>query len=214
VGTSGEGVEFVPSGAELTIGAVAERSFSSRVFGPDLAPGVYSAAVTLAGATTLAQPIRLVAIRRGEALAYSLDLDGDDSPEWVLENQKIRAVFSARGGGRWLEFVWKETGTNLLPATGAYPGTGPVECRLENTQGAASLVIAGAGWLRTIRVNGAAAQVEFEQNPALPPESLSPRRAGDAALGVSRPSPARAVYSLDRLPTDSFDPHKTPPGLK
>jgi hypothetical protein len=211
---SGEGIEFMPPKSEISIGAIAERPISPRVFGPEGVSGIYTAAVVLGGGAEMVQPLRFVAIRRGDALAYSLDLDGDDSPEWVLENQKIRAVFSARGGGRWVEFVWKDTNTNVLPEAGAFPGSGPVEFRSANAGREASLEIAGAAWRRTIRVTGAAVQVTVDQDTPLPPETLAARKTGEVALRVSRPAPNRAVYSLDRASIEGADPHNRSPAVK
>lgn len=214
VAASGDGLEFVPSGTEMAIGAIAERSFSPRVFGPDLSSGIYNAAVRLGKAATVLQPLRFVAIRRGEALAYSLDLDGDDSPEFVLENQRIRAVFSARAGGRWVEFVWKETGANMLPEAGAFQAANPVQCRLDNRGQEASLEIAGAGWRRIVRVTGGASQVSVEQDTALPEETLSERKTGQVILRISRSAPNRAVYALERTAGTRTDSPAAPSSLK
>lgn len=205
VKVSGDSLEFLPAQTELSVGAIAERSLAARVFGPGAATGIYLARIELDGAARVDQPFRVAAIRRGEALAYSLDLDGDESPEWVLENQKVRAVFSARAGGRWLEFVWKDTGSNALPEAGAFPGAGPVEFRITSQGREASLEIAGAGWRRQVRLAGGGAEVRVEQDVPLPAETLASGKAGDILFRVSRPDPRRATYSLERVAEEGLD---------
>jgi hypothetical protein len=102
---------------------------------------------------------------------WSADLDGDGSPEWVLENQKARAVFSAQDGGRWLEFVWKDSapnGLNVLPESGALAGTGPVEVHA----GDGALEFTGKDWKRTVRLAGAEAQADRGAEYAVAAETL------------------------------------------
>ena len=52
--------------------------------------------------------MRAVLLPQGRTFAWSADLDGDGLPEWILEDQKIRAVFSTQDGGRWVELNWKK----------------------------------------------------------------------------------------------------------
>ncbi len=197
---AGRELEFMPQKAEISIGAIAERSVSPRVMGSAVNSGIYQAQIRLGGSAQLDQPVRVVAIRRGEALAYSLDLDGDNSPEWVLENQKVRAVFSARDGGRWLEFVWKDTNINVLPEAGGFPGSGPVEFSLTNGRQEASLQITGRGWRRRVTLNGADAQIRVEQDVPLPAETLTGRKLPDLWFQVARPAANQATYALERAP--------------
>ncbi|MCC6857199.1 MAG: hypothetical protein IT158_01490 [Bryobacterales bacterium] len=205
VEASGEGLEFLPPKYEISAGAVAERSVAPRVFAGELATGVHQARLTVSGAARMELPFRVVAIRRNEALAYSLDLDSDGSPEWVLENQRLRAVFSARGGGRWLEFVWKDTNLNVLPESGVFPGTEPVGFTLSNAGREARLEIAGAGWRRTVRLGGADSHLTVEQDKPLPPETLRSAKRGDLFFGAARPGPARAIYYLERGSGERFE---------
>ena len=50
----------------------------------------------------VAMPMRLILTPRGGTVAWTADLDGDGAPEWILESPKVRAVFSAQDGGRWI----------------------------------------------------------------------------------------------------------------
>jgi hypothetical protein len=129
-------------------------------------------------------------VPRGQTVAYSMDLDGDGEPEWVLESQSARAVFSPRGGGRWLEFVWKATGANFLPEQGALPGSGAVEVR--NLEGALELVT--DAWKRTVRLDGAV--LTIQQNAPLPQETLQTFTRDAVTLNVARESATRTTYSL------------------
>ena len=60
-------------------------------------------------------PMRALVLPRDRTVAWTADLDGDGSPEWVLESRRVRAVFSPRDGGRWMEFTAKDSNTNFLP---------------------------------------------------------------------------------------------------
>jgi hypothetical protein len=116
-------------------------------------------------------------------------------PEWVLENQKARAVFSAQDGGRWLEFVWKDSapnGLNVLPESGAFAGTGPVDVHA----GDGALEFTGKDWKRTVRLAGADARVTVEQTTPLPAETLETGKHDEISFQVSRESASRAVYTM------------------
>ncbi|HXJ44117.1 MAG TPA: hypothetical protein VNH18_32825, partial [Bryobacteraceae bacterium] len=130
-----------------------------------------------------------------ESLAYSADLDGDGQMEWILENAKARAVFSPQDGGRWLEFVWKDSGLNLLPENGALAGTGAANVQI-NADGA--LEFRCNGWRRLVHLAPGGASLEVEQSTPLPPETLRTGKKNDIVLRVTRESPVKAVYSLDR----------------
>jgi hypothetical protein len=106
---SGEGLEFFPPKTEISVGAEDERRVSLRVFAADgvgrrarLAPARLK---TFPGPAPMQDlPMRVVLLPRNRTVAWSADLDGDGSPEWVLESQKVRAIFSSQDGGRWMEF--------------------------------------------------------------------------------------------------------------
>jgi hypothetical protein len=160
-----------------------------------VAPGLHDWILRFSGGTKLETPARFLAIPRGQAVAWSADLDGDGVPEWVLENQKARAVFSAQDGGRWLEFVWKDSapnGLNVLPESGAFAGTGPVDVHAVD----GALEFTGKDWKRTVRLAGADARVTVEQTTALPAETLETGKHDEIAFQVSRESASRAVYTM------------------
>ena len=135
--------------------------------------------------------MRVVLVPRTGNVIWTADLDGDGAPEWVLESSKVRAVFSAQDGGRWMEFTWKDTNANFLPETGVFEQAGPVDVR----QSGDALEFTSKGWKRTVTLNGSALTVE--QSTPLPPESLSGEKRGNITLTVERQSPMRAVYRLN-----------------
>jgi hypothetical protein len=144
--------------------------------------------VTGAGEADL--PMRVLLLPRGHTTAWSADLDGDGAAEWILETERARAVFSTEDGGRWMEFTAKQDNANFLPAAGVFAAHGPVAVRaLED-----GLEFTGAGWRRTARVAGATLTVE--QDAPLPAATVEPVKIGNTTLTVERPSPTRAVYTL------------------
>ncbi len=192
---SGEGFQFLPPKAELNSGAIMDRAVEFRVFPDGVAPGLHDWVLRFSGGAKLEMPVRFLTIPRGQTVAWSADLDADGSPEWVLENQKVRAVFSSQDGGRWLEFVWKDSapnGLNVLPESGALAGTGPVEVRA----GEGALEFTGKDWKRTVRLAGADARLSVEQSTPLPAETLESGRHNEIAFQVARESATRAVYTL------------------
>jgi hypothetical protein len=192
---SGDGFQFLPAKADLSSGAVMERAVEFRVFPDGVAPGLHDWILRFSGGANLEIPARFLAIPRGRSVAWSADLEGDGLPAWILENQKARAVFSAQDGGRWLEFVWKDSapnGLNVLPESGALAGTGPVEVRAADGE----LEFTGKDWKRTVRLAGADARLTIEQTTPLPPETLESGKHNDIAFQVQRESSTRAVYTL------------------
>ena len=192
---TGDGFQFLPPKAELNSGATMDRVLEFRVFPDGAAPGLHDWVLRFSGGAKLEIPARFLAIPRGQAVAWSADLDGDGSPEWILENQKVRAVFSAQDGGRWLEFVWKESapyGLNVLPERGAFAGTGPVDVHA----GDSALEITGKDWKRTVRLAGVEAKITVEQNTPLPVETLETGKHNEIAFQVQRESATRAIYTL------------------
>ena len=192
----GDGLEFSPPRAEIAIGGGMERDALIRVFPISSLRGLVPWRLHITGAADVDLPMRFAVIPRGAALAYSVDLDNDGQPEWVLENQHARAVFSSRDGGRWLEFVWKDSGINVLPDGGALAGVGSAQVQI-TADGA--LDFQGSNWRRTIRLAGSGAALNIEQNTPLPAETLQTAKNGNAMFRVKRESPTRAVYSVERL---------------
>jgi hypothetical protein len=192
---SGEGLEFSPPRSEIAIGGGMERDVLFRVFPAQGQRGIVAGRLRVSGAADLDLPIRFAVIPRGETLAYSADLDGDGQPEWVLENQRARATFSAQDGGRWMEFVWKDSGLDLLPDTGALAGTGATEVQIGPD---GSLEFRASGWHRTVRLAGNGAVLTVEQSTPLPAEKLETGKKNEVVFRVTRETPNRAVYSIER----------------
>jgi len=192
---AGDGLEFFPPKTEISVGAVDERRVSLRVFAAEGLTGVRDwrlRVADLSGREADADlPMRAVLVPRGRTVAWSADLDGDGSPEWVLESQKVRAVFSAQDGGRWMEFTWKDSNVNFLPEAGLFAGPGPVVVRAADD----ALEVTGKGWNRTVRLTETT--IAIEQSTPLPADRLDSEKRGGATLTVTRPSPTRATYSLN-----------------
>ncbi|MDQ2899672.1 MAG: hypothetical protein M3Y07_07705 [Acidobacteriota bacterium] len=168
----GPDLEFSPTKLEVSVGASMERNVSIRVFAENAGPGIHPARIMLSGPASVELPARFLVIPRGETVVYSADFDQDGHPEHVLETQKVRAVFSSPEGGRWMEFVWKDSGLNVLPEAGIAVGTARIALR--------------------------GAELTIESDAARPAESLKSEKRGDIFLQVQRPVPNRAAYTLGR----------------
>ena len=187
---TGDGLDILPPKTEISVAAMDERRFPLRIFGKAGADGVREWHLKVTGGATQDLPMRALLLPRDRTVAWSADLDDDGSPEWVLETQKVRAVFSSQDGGRWMEFNWKDTNLNFLPESGAFAAQGAVEVRAAGDQ----LEFTGKGWKRTVRLSGTT--LTFEQTTPLPAETLTPDRRGNINFKIERPAPNRAVYSL------------------
>jgi hypothetical protein len=196
---NGEGLEFSPARADISIAGGMEREILLRVFPVQAQRGLMPWRLHISGAAELELPARFAVIPRGETLAYSLDLDGDGQPEWILENQRARAVFSADDGGRWLEFVWKDSGLNVLPENGAFASHGATEVQIDS---GGALEFRCKDWVRTVRLAGSGGSLAIEQSKPLPAETLRTEKKSDVLFRVTRESPQRVVYSLERPATE------------
>ncbi len=184
------GLDFFPPQADISIGAVAERRVSFRVFAKDPGQGLRDWHLRVTGGADLDLPMRAILIPRGKTVAWTADLDSDGTPEWILESARIRAVFSPQDGGRWMEFTWKDTDANFLPDAGAFAAPGPVEV----TAAGDSLEFTAPGWKRTVTLSGNV--LTIDQTTPLPPDRLSPEKRGSVTLTIDRPTPTRTDYSL------------------
>jgi hypothetical protein len=189
---SGEGLDFFPAKTEISIAGLEERRVSLRIFAAEGTAdgGLRNWRLQVAGGTNADLPMRVLLLPRGRTVAWSADLDGDGSPEWILESQKVRAVFSPQDGGRWMEFTWKDTNVNFLPEAGAFAARGAVEVRAEGD----ALEFSGLGWKRTVRLAGTA--LTMEQSTPLAADGLTEERRGNATLKIERASPSRVVFTL------------------
>jgi hypothetical protein len=196
---SGEGLEFFPPRTEISVGAMDERRVSLRVFAQEGVAGLrdWRLRVGAPGAAgTPSSPdvdlaMRALLAPRGRTVAWTADLDGDGSPEWVLESQRARAVFSTQDGGRWMEFTWKDANVNFLPEGGVFAAQGPAEVRANGD----TLEFTGKNWKRTARL--AETSLTIEQSSPLSADGLAPEKRGNTTLTIARPSPSRATYSLN-----------------
>jgi hypothetical protein len=188
---SGDGLEFLPAKIEISVGAVDERRVSFRVFAKEGVDGLRDWSLHVAGGATLDLPMRALLLPRGRTVAWTADLDGDGSPEWVLESQHVRAVFSTQDGGRWMELTWKDGGLNFLPEQGTLAAAGRVDVHAAGDV----LEFAGNGWTRTVRLTGSA--LTIEQSTPLPPDRLTPEKRGNVNFGIERKAPTSAVYRLN-----------------
>ena len=196
VEAQGDGLEFAPPRTEIAIGGNMERDAVIRVFPIASLHGLTPWHLHISGAAEVDLPARFAVIPRGTALAYSTDLDDDGQPEWVMENQHARAVFSSHDGGRCLEFVWKDSEINVLPESGALTGKGPVEVQTTLDGG---LEFHASGWRRTVHLAGSGASLTIEQTTPLPTDTPPTGKTGNVAFRINRESPTRAVYSIERL---------------
>jgi len=108
---------------------------------------------------------------------YSIDLDGDGSPEWILENQKLRAVVSMQDGGRLVELAWKPSGANVLPENATLAGVGPVSASVTGRV----LRIDSGRVHRVLRLDNNSLIVE--QETALVPQTV---KRADVTLTITR----------------------------
>lgn len=193
-----QAVEFSPARTEISIGPAMERDVTLRVFAEKALPGLTTCRLRLSGAADVQTSLRFVVIPRDTAIVYTADLDGDGAPEWILENQKVRAVFSGQDGGRWIEFVWKDSGLNVLPESGAMGSANPVEVEAHSSDSGATLVFIGRDWRRSIRLTGGESKLLVEQDKPLAQETLKNGKKDAVSFEVKRLAPGSAVYSLER----------------
>ena len=187
---AGDGLDFFPPKSDVAVDAGAERRAPLRVFAHEGVDGLRDWHLKVSGGASQDLPMRVVLLPRGRTVAWSADLDGDGSPEWVLETQKVRAIFSAQDGGRWMEFNWKDTNLNFLPPQGAFAAVGPVEVHASGD----TLTFTGNGWKRTVRLTDTT--LTIEQSTPLPADKLTGERRGNLEFRIEHPAAARAAYSL------------------
>lgn len=192
---SGEGLTFLPPRQEVSVGARAEREMSLRVFAEDRSAALRRATLRLSGAAEVTQPVCVAAFPKNQAMAYSLDLDGDGVPDWTLENQRVRAAFSG-ADGRWLEFVWKDSGVNFLPEAGALPMAGRPQFQASHRDNQAVVEIGSSRGRRTLRLAGGDGPLIWEQDGPPPFQGLEPATKDGVSFGWEKTSPGRTEFFL------------------
>jgi hypothetical protein len=187
---AGDGLEFFPPKTEISIAGTEERRVSLRIFAKaDDAVGLRDWRLKVSGGYTADLPMRALLIPRGRTVVWSADLDGDGSPEWVLETQRVRSIFSSQDGGRWLEFNWKDANVNFLPEQGAFASPGPVDAHVSGD----ALDLLGQGWKRTIHL--AQNALSIEQTTPLSADGLVEEKRGNTTMTIER-GPGARVYTL------------------
>ncbi len=88
-------------------------------FPPGTKTALHQFNVTLSdGVLTETAKIYLLALRKGEAVAFSYDVDRDGFDDYVLENEFLRLVVSPRAGARAFALINKRTGANVFTSVG------------------------------------------------------------------------------------------------
>jgi hypothetical protein len=169
--SSCEGLELAPAKTDVSIGGSLEREVSVRVFGNGAESGVHKCLFRLSGAALLETAATVVVIPRDKTVSYNLDLDADGAPEYVIESQHLRAVFSQADGGRWKELLWKDSNRNVLPETGIELGKAAIELR------------------------GSELSVERATGPL---DSVPAGKYGETTLTIQHPSATKTVFSFRR----------------
>jgi hypothetical protein len=187
---AGDGLEFLPPKMDVSVAPTDERRVELRVFAADGVAGLREWTLNVKGGAEVAMPMRLILTPRGRTVSWSADLDGDGAAEWVVESPKVRAIFSAQDGGRWMELTWKDTNTNFLPENGVFAQSGAVEVRAVG----GGLEFTGKNWKRTVTLTDST--ITIDQSTALPAQLPGSEKRGNISLTVARPSATRAVYSL------------------
>jgi hypothetical protein len=194
---SGKGLEFLPAKTDIAIAPMEERRVEIRVFASQSAdnaegdPVLRDFHLRVTSGADVDLPMRVLLLPRGRTVLWSADLDGDGYPEWILESPKVRAVFSAQDGGRWMEFTWKDTAVNFFPEGGVFAAPGPVEVQAHDN----ILEFQGKAWKRIVSLTDTA--VTVDQTTPLPAETPPQEKRGNTTLTVTRPSPTRAIFTLN-----------------
>jgi hypothetical protein len=123
-----EGLDFSPSKMDVTVGASMARDVSFRVFAAGASVGLHAGEARLSGAASATEAVQFLVIPQNGAVAFS---SGGLS---LLESSKARAAFLP---GRWLEFIDKDSGQELIAAGGTAFNPGPIDARSD------ALVFAG-----------------------------------------------------------------------
>ncbi|HKQ80184.1 MAG TPA: beta-galactosidase [Blastocatellia bacterium] len=70
------------------------------------------------GKTTETARVNFVALRKGEAVAFAYDIDGDGFDDYVMENDYLRLIISPNAGARAFALINKRTGVNVFTSVG------------------------------------------------------------------------------------------------
>ncbi|MCI0523683.1 MAG: hypothetical protein L0Y75_00330, partial [Acidobacteria bacterium] len=70
------------------------------------------------GKLTETARVNCVALRKGEAVAFAYDMDGDGFDDYVMENDFLRLIISPNAGARSFALINKRTGVNVFTSVG------------------------------------------------------------------------------------------------
>ena len=88
-------------------------------FVPGTKSAVHPFAVTIGdGKLTETARVNFVALRKGEAVAFAYDMDGDGFDDYVMENDNLRLIISPNAGARSFALINKRTGANVFTSVG------------------------------------------------------------------------------------------------
>lgn len=88
-------------------------------FPPGTKTALHKFDVTLSdGVLTETARVNLVALRKGEAIAFAYDIDRDGFDDYVMENEFLRLVVSPGAGARAFALINKRTGENVFTSIG------------------------------------------------------------------------------------------------
>ncbi len=202
VAAAGEGLRFSTLRQEVSIGANLEREVSLTVSAAARRPGLYRWTLEITDGTRRTQTtLALAALAPDEPLAYEYDVDRDGFPDLVLENQRLRAVFSPHLGGRALEFLLKDRRANAFAPRGTLDTGSPLEGRIV---GPGRLELSGGGLVRLVSLGAADDFLAIEQTGgAAEWQVLSPLRGQPQESRLSILSPEGQV-ELQRKPFSTF----------
>jgi hypothetical protein len=70
------------------------------------------------GKLTETARVNFVALKKGEAVAFAYDIDGDGFDDYVMENDFLRLILSPNAGARAFALINKRTGMNVFTSVG------------------------------------------------------------------------------------------------
>lgn len=172
------------------------------------------------GATTT-KTIRAIRLPKNQSAAYRYDFDGDGEAESVLENDRLRAIFSPGSGGRAFVIEDKATGANSTTSVGAFRDR---FAYYEQAPGASKLRLRGAFGLHNraytteiVAASGpnAAIRLSYEAPDVLPAGARIVKTitlpanqdylVADYEVTLNQPSPKQQFISVHSLPFRDFE---------
>ncbi len=186
-----DGMQVDPPEQAAPVGAGVEREVPLRLSGGGAGP--HRVRIRVRGAAEVDRELLAVPLRRGQTIAYRADFDGDGTPDAVVENGQVRAVFSG-ADGRWLELVWKDTDASLLAEAGELASLRCPEVELHAGGTESVIRFRGGARRRTIRLS-ADSRLSIEEDQPWRVPDFSPLPAG-LEMAVEQPAPGQVNLRL------------------